>query len=564
MSMVSLFITVGLSWSAPIGNESEQAVIAALQSEMARSQELLSLPNAPPLYHMRYHVLGLTRGSVQASLGAMITEDTRPLNTFAVETRVGRPEFDNTGFVGWQNGFVRDGLPMQVTDFNVSQIAWWSTDRAYKQAVEQYARKSAQFTPPENYPGDYQLTDAIRAAGPDYALADFVALKRMAVDLSSRMRAAHGLEVGEVHLAVEQGRHLLVDSVGTVVRRPLSEITVRAVSHIRAPDGGLITDHRSWSVAEVAQLASVDEMEAAVDAMMVELEATRQAEPFEGEYVGPILFESGAAQDLFRYLLVPQLQGTPPEVPFESWFGELGATDDPVRVGRRVLPFGWSVVDNPRAQRGPGYFEYDLEGSPSRRVEAVQDGIIRTVLMSRIPRKGIDSTTGHARGYPGDRAVARVSQVTIEPDAMVSEKKLLKKALQAAESYGNDWIYVIRRLQDPAAMTAGADGWVMFEDGPMLPPPVVVYKVHQDGTETRVRGARFSSVSRWLLRDILAAGTQEDGVYLAPLSNDNYYSTPLEGYPTRIVAPSVLVGEMELVANPGDPREVRLLNEVPP
>jgi hypothetical protein len=545
--------------SAPLGDSSDEAVEAALRSQIERNLTQLTLPNAPPIYHLRYHILEISRMSAIASLGSLVEMDTTPLNSLAVEVRVGTPSFDNTGFVGWQNGFARTPLPLEVTDYSVALSAWRLTDRAYKQAVEQFSRKKAQFIPPESYPGDYWLTGPSVFRGEAPAGVDLDALSSLGVQLSSQLVLESGVERGEVHIGYEAGLHQLIDSEGSFVIRPVGELSVRGFAHVRATDGALISDHRTWSTTPSGALPAQDLMERELGEMMRDLDIARAAEPLIGEYVGPVLFEDAAALDLFRYILVPQLEGTPPEVPFDSWFGELGASSDPVRLGRRVLPPGWTAVDDPAGEVGPGYFEYDLEGSLAKRVELVEDGIVRSVLMSRIPRRGLEASTGHARGYPGDRAEARVSQLTVQAPDELSVKRLRKQALKAAAAYERDWVYVVRRLQEPAVMAVGSRDWSLMSEATTLPPPVVVFRLDASGVETPIRGARFANVSRWILRDVQAAGALVGGSYFASLKTDGYYSSPLEGLPTRLSVPAVLIGELELVATPGDPKEIRTL-----
>jgi TldD protein len=559
MSWLAVLLFSHQVQAAPLGDPSDTAVETALEEQIRLNMARLRLENAPPIYHVRYHTMELSRLSLVASLGSLVQEDASPFNRLAVEVRLGEPGFDNTGFVGWQNGFSQTSLPLVTTDYNLSLAAWRLTDRAYKQAVEQYSRKRAQFSPPESYPGDYVLTGATVATMEAFETLDTAGWSERVVELSAHLESETGVEAGQVHLGYEQGRHRVVDSEGTVVYRPLAELSLRALAHVMASDGLIISDHRTWTTGAGVPLPEQDLMVQQVGEMMAELELARSAEPLSGEYVGPVLFEDEAAVDLFRYILAPQLEGTPPEVPFDSWFGELGASNDSVRLDRRVLPAGWTAVDDPREEKGAGYFEYDLEGTPSRRVQLVADGIVRAAVMSRIPRKGTEGTTGHARGYPGDRAVARVSQMTVSPPSIQSSKKLRKSAIKAAAAYGRDWVYVVRRLQEPAVISAASNDLSMMSDGLSLPPPVMVYRLDAKGNETPVRGARFANISRWILRDVLAAGEQNQASYFASFSSDGYYGSPLEGLPTRIAAPSVLIGELELVASPGDSKNIRVL-----
>ena len=77
-----------------------------------------------------------------------------------------------------------------------------------------------------------------------------------------------------------------------------------------------------------------------------------------------------------------------------------------------------------------------------------------------------------------------------------------------------------------------------------------------DGTEQVLRGAAFAGIERWILRDIVAAGPATAADYMAPLQGDYGGMAPTEGIATHVRAPSVLVGEVELVPVAGDPRQL--------
>jgi hypothetical protein len=306
-------------------------------------------------------------------------------------------------------------------------------------------------------------------------------------------------------------------------------------------------------------------MEQEVARMRATLVALSTSPALDDEYVGPVVFEGAAARDLFRYALVDQLEGTPPEIPFDSWFGELGESGDPVRIGRRVLPMGWTVTDDPRSvPEHPGSFQYDAEGTASEAIALVEDGIARTLAMSRVPRRGLTETNGHGRSHVGRRASGRLSLTTVEPDRKRSETAVYKAAQKLARAYGRDWIFVVRRLQEPAVLGLSDEG--RFEDSDqavVLPPPVAIVRRYADGREEPLRGAAFAGVHRWVLRDIVAAGPVGHSDYMAPASGGYAGLGPTEGMPSRMTAPDVLVGEMELVPAPGDPRAIAALPPPP-
>lgn len=536
---------------------------AALLEAIDRHVDELALPDAPPIHHLRYQLLAVDQVSVETAFDAVVDVEVQPLNALGVEVRVGTPAFDNTGFGGWQNGFDRAHLPARLTPEALRIEAWRLTDRAYKQAVEQYARKRAQFTPPDDHPGDYGPAPIVHAEIDGGSAAPTEDLVALAKELGAALKGPSPLERAGVFLGHEVGWLWTLDSEGTRVRRPVEETSVRVVAHARAPDGMLLTDERLFVARHPTGLGDVEALAEEVTRMREELTALREAPALTDEYVGPVLFEDEAAADLFRYLLVPQLEGTPPEVPFESWFGELGAGRDGVRSGRRVLPPGWTVTDDPTADpTHPGAFAYDLEGVPARAVRCVQDGIVRELLTSRVPRREQPESNGHARGSLGRRAEGRASLTRVEPPSRASSARLRHAALKAARAYGRDWYVAVRRLQEPAVRRlAGHGALAVAGDGPasQLPPPVAIYKVYADGREEPLRGAHFANADRWLLRDVVAAGPQVGASYLAPFEGTYRGLAPTEGLPSFVSAPEVLIGEVELVPTGADPTDAPVL-----
>ena len=546
--MIALLLTLFATAGEPL-----QDTLVEAMTEQADSLTLGE--DAPPIYHLRYHLVDMDQRDVRASFGHLVSSDDDPYHRLAVELRVGKPEFDNTGFGGWENGFAGTQLPRELTPHALRLAAWRITDTTYKQAVEQFARKEAQFSPPDDYPGDYTLLDAVvhTVDPPTVGERD---LEALAETLSAAFAGKPGVELGDVIIGHESGTHTIVDTGGNRVVRPMQETTVRAVLHVRCKDGLLLTDSLLWSVRDPADLPTDAAMRASVDRMTADLLALAEAPVLSEEVVGPVVFTDDAAIDLYRYLLVPQLEGTPPEVPFDSWLGELGSPGSgSVRMGRRVLPPGWSVSDDPAEDlTHPGAFTHDYEGTPTEEVDLVVDGIVRDLAMSRVPRNDLRETNGHARGSLSNRLSGRLVQTTIAAEKAKGSKKLHKRALKLASAYGRDWYLRVERLQDPAVR----DSW--FDDSDeALPRPVRLVRVHADGREEILRGGRFSGVQRFALRDIVQAGPTVSATFLLPSEPGGSNYTPTGGLPTLLRAPEVVVGELEVLPTPPDSNEAPLL-----
>ena len=537
----------------------------ALNAQLQRSLKELTLKDAPEIYHLRYHLLSMDQVDVVASLGSLLDSNTKPYRLLSIELRVGSPEFDNTGFGGWENGFTFDWLPDNLSPRTASVAAWRLTDQAYKQAIEQYARKKAQFRPPADYPGDYTLVETTTTDRGAATIGDSDALIALATELSATLSGNPAIEAGEVQVGHEAGAHWILDSNQAVIRRPVSETTLRAFAHVRAPDGMLLTDHRLWTTRSPEQLTGSGPMTAELSAMRDHLLALRDAAVLNEEYVGPVLFEGDATIELFRKLLVPQLEGTPPEVPFESFLGDLGGgSGSPVRLGRRVLPPGWTVIDDPRARPDhPSFFQIDAEGTPTEAVTPVQDGIVQNVLMSRVPRSGVEASNGHARGSLRERLSGRITQLSVVAERTYNKRQIHKRAARLATAYGRDYYLVIRRFQEPSTRGAGQSMMSYIGAGgdsdTQLPLPVSVFRVYLDGRVEELRGARFAGVQRWALRDIAAAGQEVGGSFMIPASRGYNIYGPTQGLPAWMTAPNVLIGEMELIPAPGDPNDNAVL-----
>ncbi len=271
------------------------------------------------------------------------------------------------------------------------------------------------------------------------------------------------------------------------------------------------------------------------------------------EYIGPVIFEGDAAADLFRFLLLPMLEGTPTMDPSrENDRARRGMVQLQPKTGRRILPEGWSVIDDPqRNENRPGFHQVDDEGTPTQSVELVENGIVRTLYMSRTPRGDQTETNGHARGRMASIAHGRAFQVEVLPKKHLSERRLLKQGLKEARKYGLDHVLVIRRLQDPSARRVHSDA--------RLPVPLAVMKHYSDGSEKLYRGASFVDIQPYLLREILAAGPQSELSYLAAWSPNSLYVGDYTGLDTWLSAPSVLISELELSPYPGDPDNLYLL-----
>ncbi len=538
-------------------------VEVALRDEMARALTDLRLPDGAPPYLLLYDVLDGEVVTAFAEFGAAVSVDTDHYRNLRTEVRVGDYTRDSSNFssFGGGSGVGARRLPAEDDPTALRREIWLATDASYKGAVESLARKEAALegqTGPR--PADYSRVppaDAPFESTGATVPAQGARMTALAETLSAALAGAPGVEVGQAITRDWQGRRLVLTSEGTRVWRATGYTVVRVEGTVRLADGTEQHDSRSWIVRRPEDLPPEAEMLAEVRDMAAWL-ARLPTAPKEEDYLGPVLFEGFAAQEVFSQLLTPEILGTPPE----TEDGQGGGGQVPTaRIGRRLLPLGWSVTDDAAGGVGLGAYPSDQEGVAPRQVDLVVDGVVREVLMSRIPRSDRTESTGHGRSLGNDRRAAMPGVVRVEPRRAVSTRRIRAQALRLAAQIGHDYALVIRRLEPPPL--SGELDIVFTGEGPLpgLTSPYEAYRLYADGHEEAVRGLRFSGVDRRLLKDIALAA---DGVGMidtldGPPGPGRYHIGPTGGVPVSWDVPAILVTEVELTtATGGDPRVLKV------
>lgn len=536
------------------------ALEEALVAELARAKTL-RLPDAEPPYFVAYDVLDGEIVTAFGELGALVSLGTEDHRSLRAEVRVGDYALDSSNFVafGEPDGIAQLRLPIGDDVLALRREVWSATDSAYKAAVEQLSRKQAARegdTSPR--PPDFEARPpVVSGTSTPRPPIDSARLTALVESLSGALAAEPSIELGQAIVRQWQGERLIVTSEGTRVWMPTGYTVLRVEGTIRLPDGSRERDARSWVVRTPADLPPQAELLAEVGEMAAWLRGLRDA-PVEEDYLGPVIFEGQAAIELFSQLLAAEVSGTPAaeEEPREGELPSSGPVQ--ARLGRRLLPRGWSVVDDvPGAAGSPAFYPYDHEGVAPRAVTLVSDGVLVDVLMSRIPRKDRAHSTGHGRSVRSGRRGAVPGAVTVTPDRTTRAKKLSRMALEIGRVAGHEYVLVVKQIEPPAIneqldITFSGEG-----PPPGLTVPFEVERLYADGRREPVRSLRFLGVDRGVLREIEAAGPMVGPVTLldGPPGVGRFAIGPTGGMPVVWSAPSVLVAEVELVSRAGgEPR----------
>ncbi len=544
---------------------------AAVTAELQRTVTSLRLPDAPAPSLVAYDVLDGDVVNVFAEQGALVSSERDRYRNLRVEVRVGDATTDSSNFsaFGEPNGVVQRRLPVDDDPRALQREIWLATDSAYKYAIEQFSRKIASrrdnSTP--HAPDWASAPPVVATIGPLASAgapmeADRAGIERLVARLSAELATFGGIEIAQAIARDWQGQRLLLTSEHTRIQQPTGYTVLRVEGTIRLPDGSTLTDARGWVARTVAALPEESALIADVRALGSWLTGLRDA-PVEEDYLGPVLFEGAAATDLFAQLVAPEIVGTPPME--EEGSSPLETAGSPsARLGRRLLPLGWSVVDDAAAAgTALGRYAYDQEGVAPTRVELVTDGVVRDLLMSRIPRKDRAGSTGHGRSLGSARRTAVPAVVTVTPAHVLPDARLRRMGLRLAAQTGRDYLLVVRRLM-PAALVERLDmGFAGEGPLPGLTAPYEAYRLYADGRTEPVRSLRFSGVDRRVLRDIAAAGAMTGPVdFLDDAPGPSRFQIgPTGGLPVTWNVPAVLIAELELTGGGGG--EPRVL-ELPP
>jgi TldD protein len=270
-----------------------------------------------------------------------------------------------------------------------------------------------------------------------------------------------------------------------------------------------------------------------------------------------VLFEGVAAAQLAKLLVAEQLSGTPPPKTATA------ASDDgaqqsvlATKLGQKVAAPILSAVDDPLLESGPGRaglfggYKIDDEGVPAQKVSLIEHGVLKTLLMSRTPRKEITRSNGHARAprFAGPRA--HVGTLVVTGARGLPRAALLNELAKIAKG-GGVTTYVVRLLDDGAGDSDDLAGIFTFLGGAHGPPPVrplVVYRLDK-GKETLVRGVTLENLLPRSLKDVTATGN-EAVVY-------NYLDggAGFSGIPSTIIAPSLLLSDVDVRRQTGRNRK---------
>jgi len=572
--------------------------LQAMRDEMARAKTRLELkiPNIDqPVrpYYIEYRLLDLDVREVVAQFGTLFSS-THTRNRFMdVAARVGSYKLDSSNFVSDDGfrGFIGPTGSVGIDrDYDsLRQDLWIATDQAFKEAVETYSRKQAYLSSLARQSDieDFSKAEPVQLVEPlqtqDWTSRNW---DQEARETSAALRAFSEIHESRVTYYLVYATEYLLTSEGTEIRQNRHFAAIEAGMSALADDGVPLNHFYAAYAARPADLPSVDTVRKGLNVAGTELMALRAAPPAQ-DYTGPVLFEARAAAPMLAQVLGPALNGARPPISFspvmEQLLNGLGGKSDWVsRLGARVLPSGASVVDDPGAKdfRGTpliGGYAVDNEGVRAQRVTLVENGTLKSELMSRRPGPDSDQSNGHGRAAFLNEAKPTMSNLFFSSAETVSAAELKKKFLDTCRAEKLAYCLVVREMDNPAlsllhqeefsellASYGGGAG-----TGDRL--PLVVYRVYPEtGREEMIRGSRIIGLNSRVLRNVAGIGNDSFVYNYMQSQMNGFAGTALGafgsaqlGLPASMVAPSLLFEELEVRGARGEAKRLPLLPPPP-
>jgi predicted Zn-dependent protease len=167
-------------------------------------------------------------------------------------------------------------------------------------------------------------------------------------------------------------------------------------------------------------------------------------------------------------------------------------------------------------------------------VRLIDNGVLKSFLMSRSPIEGFPHSNGHGRRQPGLEVVSRQSNLIVESTKTVPEAKLREMLIDEVKRQGKPYGLYFEDITG-GFTTTGRSGLQAFK---VI--PVIVYRVYPDGRpDELIRGADIVGTPLASFSKILATSNK-------PEVFNGYCGAESGSVPVSAVSPAILISEIEI------------------
>ena len=522
-------------------------LLPVVEEELKREMTEFGKINLPP-YYLAYRIYDIHSAYLTSSFGSLVGSDADHSRILVTDLKVGDYSFDNSHPVNSQNAYERYQMPRQAGAAElpldnkpeaIKLILWQQTQDAYRQALNSYkALRNAPKTEEKTIPDfSKEKTTVFIEPSPSVSKTIFdtthwtARIKRFSAPFSKHQDIIDA----EASLEVNMERKYFLSSEGAriVQNRTFAYLTIRG--SIRAEDGDVVPLHQSYFALDPSQLPTDEVILGDVEKMIAKLKLLRTA-PVAEPYTGPAILYARAAGVFFHEIFGHRVEG-------HRLKDETDAQTFKGKLQEQVLPKSLSVTFDPtlasfNGQPLNGHYQFDDEGVAGQKVKVVENGILKTFLMSRTPIESFSNSNGHGRAEAGADAVSRQSNLVIENTKTVSmsqmRKMLIAECKKEKRPYGYFFMDVVGGFTTTNRYMPNA--FNIF--------PTEVYRIYTDGRpDELVRGVDLIGTPLAMFAAIQAADDKSE-VFTG------FCGAESGSVPVTAISPSLFVRRIETQKKP--------------
>ena len=493
-----------------------------------------------PPYFLSYSVSDATFVSIGAQYGALVGSSSNHVREADVQVRIGDPKLDNTHGTHRGSAVHNTVLPLNDDRAALARSLWLATNTGYGNALDNYLRVKTEAEvrakEEDGSPDFSQEAPQVHLGKPaPPVVVDRAAWEQRVRALSRIFREYSDVYRSAVMLTAQNETDYYASSEGSQVVAPHVQARLVIFAVARAEDGMDLFRARTFEAETAAGLPAQAEMEAAVRELGKSLEALRNA-PVTEPFNGPVILSGRAAAVFFHEVLGHRLEG-------QRQRGDEEGQTFTKELGKEVLPTFLSVTDDPTAIKYgttwlSGSYEYDDEGQRAQRVELIQNGVLKSFLMSRLPIASFANSNGHGRAQSGKVPTGRQGNLIVTSAKTVPEAELRKQLIEEAKKQGKPYGLYFEDISSGFAVTQRNSPQAFSVV------PLVVWRVYVDGRpDELVRGVSIVGTPLAAMKSILATGNKYE-VFNGECGAES------GTIPVSAVAPAMLMSAMETQKQP--------------
>jgi predicted Zn-dependent protease len=493
-----------------------------------------------PPYFLSYSVSDASYVAIRVQFGALVENTASHVRVADVQVRLGDPKLDNTHGDHRSTAVNSMQLPLADDREAIARTLWLATNTGYGNAMDNYLRVKTEAqvrareedTSPD-FSQEAPQTYLGKPAPP--VVVDRAAWTERLRAFSKVFRDYPDVYQNVVMLTVQNETDYYASSEGSRVVTPHLQARLVVAAMTRADDGMNLFREQTFEAETAEGLPVQAELEASMRELGRSLEALRKApvtEPFDG----PAILSGRAAAVFFHEVLGHRLEGQRQRGDEE---GQTFTKD----IGKEVLPEFLSVADDPTLTKFgttwlSGAYEYDDEGEKARRVDLIDDGVLKTFLMSRLPIANFGSSNGHGRAQTGHMPTGRQGNLIVTSTRSEPEAELRRQLIEEARKQGKAYGLYFEDISSGFAVTTRSSPQAFQVI------PLVVWRVYVDGRpDELVRGVSIVGTPLAAMKRILATGDRSE-VFNGECGAES------GTVPVSAVAPAMLLSEIETQRQP--------------